>query len=278
MRDKITIENLEVFAYHGVCEEERALGQKFMISLELYMDLLAAGKSDALKATIDYAEVCRIVTRHVQSRKYNLIETVAQSIADTLLLRYRDELEEVSVSIKKPWAPIALTVDSCGVAISRKWHKAYIGLGSNMGERDAYLKDGVSTFANDEYSDVLRKSDVIETKPYGDAATADFLNQVIMIKTIRTPESLLSLCRGAEERAGRKRDVRWGDRTLDLDILLYDDLILDMKDPDLTIPHVDLHNRDFVLEPLSQIAPGVIHPVYGLTAYQLFKNLSEDKK
>ena len=275
MRDKITIRDLEVFAYHGITDEEKSQGQKFLISLELYLDLRKAGKTDDLNYTIDYGEVCKVVTRHTQSRKYNLIETVAQSIAETLLLRYDDLLTEVCVSIKKPWAPIAHPVDVCGVTLSEKWHQAYIGIGSNLGDREAYLKAGIAALKENERCRVEKSSDIIESKPYGGVAKGDFLNMVIGIRTLLTPTELFTMCKSAELKSGRKSGERWGDRTLDMDILLYDDKIIDIREPELTIPHADMQNRSFVLEPLCQIAPGAVHPVLNTTIYQLNRQLQE---
>ena len=126
---------------------------------------------------------------------------------------------------------------------------------------------------NDIY--VLRTSEIIETEAYGDVATEAFLNGVIKVKTLLTPYELLRICHEIEKKAGRVRTAHWGNRTLDLDILFYDEMIL--EDEYLTIPHIDIKNRDFVLIPMAEIAPGFVHPVYRLTMKDMKENLCQTK-
>ncbi len=275
MEDKILIKNLEVFSRHGVMEEERVLGQKFLVSMELGADLSEAGADDDLSKTIDYGGVCHFVSDFMTQNTFYLIETAAIKLVRGLLIEYEGILKEVKLTIEKPWAPIGLPLDGCSVCVKRGWHRAFIGAGSNMGDRMGYLNSGVEAFEKDEACRVVKKSDVIETKPYGGVEQDDFLNMVFEIKTFLTPTELLSLCNKTETKADRKREVRWGPRTLDLDILLYDDLVLDMREPYLCIPHVDMLNRRFVMEPLNQIAPGFLHPVEGKRIGQLFNAVKE---
>ena len=123
--------------------------------------------------------------------------------------------------------------------------------------------------ALDEKEDcrVLKVSDFITTAPYGVTEQEEFLNGVLFMKTLLTPEELLVRLHEIEAAADRVRLLRWGPRTLDLDILFYDDLIIDTEE--LHIPHIDMQNRDFVLEPLAQIAPHLRHPVFHKTIEQL---------
>ena len=109
------------------------------------------------------------------------------------------------------------------------------------------------------------------TAPYGGVEQDDFLNGALALKTLLTPQELLERLHEIEQEAHRERLIHWGPRTLDLDILLYDDLVLDT--PDLIIPHVEMHLRDFVLIPLAQIAPWKRHPVLGLTVSQMLADL-----
>lgn len=268
--DEIHIENLQIFANHGVFAEETALGQKFIVSATLYVQTRKAGKDDDLTLSTHYGEVSQFMTEFLQKHTYQLIEAAAENLAEAVLLAY-PLVEGISIELKKPWAPIKLPLDYVSVKIARFWHTAYIALGSNMGDKEAYLTGAVKSLDSICGCRVEKASDFIVTKPYGGVEQDDFLNGVLRIKTLLDPEELLAALHRIEEEAGRVRTVRWGPRTLDLDILLYDNLIYDSED--LTIPHKELHLRDFVLAPLCQIAPWVRHPVFGKTAEELKQNL-----
>lgn len=276
--DKIIIENLVVFARHGVCQEEQVLGQKFLVSAVLYTNTQMAGLSDELSGTIDYGKVCQFITDYMSKNTFRLIETVAEYIARELLIKFSPMLHGVKVTIKKPWAPVGLPLDCCSVEIYRRWHTAYLSLGSNMGDRRNYLKNAVSELKKHKLTRVTKQSSLIETKPYGNTDQDDFLNGCVELKTLLSPEELLSLCHSIEKNAGRERKVHWGPRTLDLDIILYDDIVLDSREPNLIIPHADMKNRRFVLEPLNEIAPGVVHPLYGESIRVMYERLLKEEE
>ncbi len=270
MADKIKIENLEVFARHGVFPEENRLGQKFLVSAVLYMDVREAGKTDKLGASADYGEVCRFIDTFMKEHTYKLIERVAESLAAELLTRI-PKLEKVKVEIGKPWAPVGLPLKTVSVEIERQWHTAYVALGSNMGDRRAFLDGAVMSLGRLPHTKVVKVSSYYETPPYGMTEQADFLNGCLKLLTLLTPEELLDGLLGIEREAGRERVVRWGPRTLDLDIIFYDSLVLESED--LCIPHVEMHKRRFVLEPLCEIAPYKRHPVYGRTVREMLENI-----
>ena len=140
--DKIHIKNLEVFAKHGVFPEENVLGQKFLISAELHTSVREAGKSDSLELSIDYGAVSHRIQSFLQEHTYRLLETAAEKLAEMLLLETA-HLERIRIEIKKPWAPVALPLETVSVEIERGWHTAYIALGSNMGDKKAHLDMGV---------------------------------------------------------------------------------------------------------------------------------------
>lgn len=146
---------------------------------------------------------------------------------------------------------------------------AYIGIGSNMDDRKANCRKAIE-FVGD-VGRVISVSSFYYTEPVGYKEQDDFINAVAAVKTDRSPSELLALCRFIENGLGRTRTVRWGPRTVDLDILLYGDLIL--KQPDLIIPHPLMATRKFVLAPLVEIAPMVVHPVLNKTAGQLLREL-----
>lgn len=268
--DHISIENLEVFARHGMYEEEVNLGQKFLVSAKLYFDASTAGKTDDLSRSVNYADACKDITEWMKTNSCRLIETVAERLAAKLLKDYA-VVREVEVVIKKPWAPIGLPLECVSITITRKWHTVYLSIGSNMGDRKKYLEDGIEYLKQDDNVRILSVSSFINTKPYGMVNQDDFLNGAVELETLLSPDELLDLLHGAEAAANRERKEHWGPRTLDMDILLYDDLVINKED--LTIPHADMLNRDFVLRPLSEIAPYAVHPLEGKTVAALLREL-----
>ena len=270
--DYIIIDNLETFGYHGVFEEEAFLGQKFLVTAKLFLDTRKAGMTDNLKESLDYGEACQVIRKIVETERYMLIERLAEAIASKLLLAF-SQLHEVEITVKKPWAPIHISVDTVSVTIRRGWHKVYLSIGSNMGDREGYLDLAIDQLNALPDTKVTAVSDYLETKPYGNVEQDDFLNGALEIETLKTPKELLETTLGIEKEAHRERLVHWGPRTLDIDILFYDDLIL--MDEKLTIPHVEIPKRDFVLEPLSAIAPYYMHPVYHKSVIQMLGELQK---
>ena len=272
--DKIHIKNLEVFARHGVFPEENVLGQKFVVSAVLYTSTREAGRADDLAKSIHYGEVSRFITEFMEQNTFQLLETAAERLAEELLLN-TERLEKIRLEIKKPWAPVGLPLETVSVEIERGWHTAYIAFGSNLGDKEANLRLGVEGLRSIRGCRVEAVSDFLVTVPYGGVEQDDFLNGAMKIRTLLTPHELLERLHEIEQEAKRERVVRWGPRTLDLDILLYDDLILDEED--LHIPHIEMYKRDFVLKPLCQIAPYARHPVYNRTAAELLADLERLK-
>ena len=146
--DCITIKGLEVFAKHGVYKEENVLGQKFIVNAVLKMDTRRAGLTDNLGLSVDYGSVCNFINSYMKDNTFKLIETVAENLAHEILIKYQD-ISEVSIEIRKPWAPIGLPVHYASVSIQRKWHIAYIAIGSNMGDRKSYLDMAAEKLAAD---------------------------------------------------------------------------------------------------------------------------------
>lgn len=269
--DKIKITNLEVFARHGVFPEENVLGQKFLVSAVLYTDTRTAGKTDELTASIHYGEVCQFIDTYLKEHTFQLIERVAESLAKALLLSV-PRLEKIRLEIKKPWAPVGLPLDTVSVEIERRWHTAYVALGSNMGDREEYIRLAVLQLNEEKDTYVTKESPLYETPPYGVVDQADFLNGCVEIRTLLTPEELLEKLHKIEKNAHRERLLRWGPRTLDLDIIFYDDEVVEKEN--LCIPHVEMHKRNFVLEPLKDIAPYKRHPVIGKTVWEMFQEMT----
>lgn len=148
--------------------------------------------------------------------------------------------------------------------------KAFIGIGSNLGNRVENCDNAINLLKTSGIS-VLKRSAMIETKPWGVTDQPEFINMVIEIETDLLPDALLALLKKMERTVGRTDTVRWGSRVIDLDILLYGDYVL--KTPQLEIPHPLISEREFVLRPLAEIAPDTIHPVLGKSIKTLLEEL-----
>lgn len=146
---------------------------------------------------------------------------------------------------------------------------AYLLLGSNLGDRVATLDAAIRHLAATAGT-VVAASGLYKTAAWGLEEQPAFLNQAVQVKTSLTPLQLLAACQATEQQAGRERLVRWGARTLDVDILLYDNLLLDL--PHLQIPHPRLPERRFALVPLAEIAAAAIHPALGQAVTELLEN------
>ncbi len=271
-QDEIHIDQLEIFAHHGVYPEETRDGQTFYVNGILYLDTHGAGDADALDKTVNYGEVCHFIDGWMRENTCLLLEAVAERLSAALLLRY-GILSGVDLEIVKPSAPIGLPFGAVSVKICRRWHKAYLAIGSNLGDRREYMTYGVEALADCREIVVKQVSEFIVTKPYGGVEQEDFLNGALEIETILGPEELLQVLHEIEQGAGRERLVHWGPRTLDLDLLFYDRLCY--QSHDLVIPHPDLENREFVLMPLSAIAPYWRHPATGKTVMNLLDELGQ---
>ena len=268
--DKIRIENLELFGNHGVFPEETKLGQKFIVSCTLYLDTRKAGKEDDLEASVHYGLVSHLIKKEMEEKTFALIETVAEHLAECVLL-YDEKIKAVDIEVKKPWAPIGLPLDYVSVSIHRRWHDVFVAFGSNMGDKEAYISAALKKLGERDDCRIKKVSSIIETEPYGVLEQDSFKNGVLRMDTLLTPEELLDVLHALEADAKRERILRWGPRTLDLDIIFYDDEVIQSED--LCIPHVDMQNRFFVLRPLEEIAPHKRHPVYGKTIKEMVVEL-----
>ena len=155
--------------------------------------------------------------------------------------------------------------------MKRQWHEVYLAVGSNLGDKNAYIENGIEELRQSKEIKDVRVSELLVTKPYGGVEQDDFVNGAIALKTMLSPQELLERLHEIEQHANRERIIHWGPRTLDLDIIFYDKLVY--EDEDLIIPHIDMQNRDFVLAPMNQIAPYLRHPVLNQTISQLLNTL-----
>lgn len=152
--------------------------------------------------------------------------------------------------------------------------RVYIGLGSNKGNREEYIQRAINHLKQDEDIEVKKVSSIIETEPEGNVNQAKFLNLTLELESFLDPYTLFKRLKNIERLLGRKEsNEKWSPREIDLDILLFDDLVI--KGKNLKVPHPLMHTRYFVLKPLSEIAPDALHPVYNKTIAEL---LNEPEK
>ena len=153
---------------------------------------------------------------------------------------------------------------------------AFVSVGSNLDDPAARCKESLCQLANIGGIKVLRQSSFYRTEPVGFEKQDWFINAVAEIRTVLNPRELLKVLQRIEDGMGRVRGPKWGPRIIDLDILLYGQEVV--EDDDLVIPHPELHKRRFVLEPLSELAPYAIHPVFGVSVRGLMERLEDESK
>ena len=263
MADIVAITGLEFMACHGVYESEHHNPQPFIVDIEVEVDTRSAGTSDALSATISYADLAadaRAVV--VDGERVDLIETLAEKIAERVLVR--DPLS-VTVTVHKPGAPVQETFADAYVRITRpnplaqrpsSAQRAVIALGGNIGDAQETLSAAVEDIRALDGLRLLAVSPFIQTKPVlaeGQEAQDDYTNGVVLVETELSPLELLDSLQAIENKHGRVRTERWGARTLDLDIIDYAGVEADHVR--LTLPHPRAAKRLFVLEPWVQIEP-----------------------
>ena len=270
--DKIFLKNVEIFANHGVFSEEKTLGQKFILDLEIYLDLSVAAKTNDLSKSVNYGELCHNIEKEFIKESYDLIETAAEKIAEYVLLTY-DLVKKVKVTLKKPWAPIGRHLDYAAVEIEREVHEAYLSIGSNIGDTKANLDEAIKRLNEYKTIKVTKVSSYMVTKPWGYEDQDDFLNAALKIKTTLNPSELMDTLLKIENDMKRKRVIKWGPRIIDLDIIFYDNLV--SEDEHIVLPHPRMEEREFVLKPLCEIAPYKIHPILHKRVFKLLEELTK---
>lgn len=254
--NKIIIRGLEVSTCHGVKDFEKIQPQPFIFDADIYFDFSAAASSDDVEDTINYSTASKIIVAVARGNCFNLIEKLAYECAYSVM--EGTPASKIVLTVYKPQAPMKQKFDTVGVTVEVSRETAYLSLGSSMGERKQYLDTAIEKLNTCRGISVKKVSDYIQTEPYGGVAENQFLNCAVEIQTLLSPRGLLKEIHRIEAECGRVRDKRWGDRTLDIDIIFFGKQII--TEDDLIIPHVEYHKRDFVLIPLKQIAPDFICP------------------
>lgn len=153
----------------------------------------------------------------------------------------------------------------------QKTKKVYLGLGSNLGDRETYIKKALHNIAQKPDIKITGQSNLIETPPLGGADQPDYINAVAAVKTTLSPVDFFNRLNETEKKLGRTRKKKWSSRPIDLDLLIFDSEVINT--PRLTVPHPRMHLRSFVLKGLCQLAPGLIHPVMKVTVEELLQRL-----
>lgn len=270
--DFIKVTNMKVFAYHGVLEEEKKNGQDFYLNAKVYVDMRKAGISDKLEDTINYDLICTYLAEVFAEKVFDTIEAAAEYTLQEVIVNF-PTIEAMELEVRKPHAPLTYVPEDISVTIYREWHTVYLSFGSNVGNPTGHINEAIIMLKNPYAIRDIKRSDLFVTKPYGPVEQNDFVNGCLEMETYMNPEELVEYIHEIEDYFERDRSIHWGPRPIDLDIVFYDDEVYNSKA--LTIPHADMENRMFVLEPLSQLCPGKRHPVWGKTVAQLKKELSE---
>lgn len=266
--DRIEVTGIRAWGHHGVLEAETQLGQQFSADIVLHLSTAPAGLSDELSRTVNYAEVAHAVHQELTGGPYALVETLAEHIARRILTDTGHPLvRRVEVRIHKPVAPVGLPVDDVTVTIVRDAAPvaAVLALGTNLGERAQHLREALELLAATEGIEVQWTGPVLETAPVGGPeGQGAFLNSVIEVRTVLGPYALLAAAHRAERAARRERLVRWGPRTLDVDVITFGSWR--SEDAELTVPHPRAHQRAFVLAPWLAARPDAELPGHGPVA------------
>ncbi|HEY0559312.1 MAG TPA: dihydroneopterin aldolase [Frankiaceae bacterium] len=261
MNDRIRLAGLRVRGTHGVYEHERRDGQDFVVDVTLELDLRRAATSDDVADTVHYGELAQALAAVVAGPPVDLLETLATRLAAVCLADARVRAAEVTVH--KPQAPIPL--DFADVAVTlRRGRRVVLALGSNVGDRLGHLRaalEGMAPLGIEPRA----VSPVVETPFLGGEGAGDVLNAVVVAESALDGPALLAACRRLEADRDRQRAVRWGDRTLDVDVVAVGPLggELASADPLLTLPHPAAQDRWFVVAPWAAVEPAATLPVDG---------------
>ena len=284
--DRITLTGITAVGHHGVLEFEKREGQTFRVDAELTVDLRAAGRSDALADTVSYVAIAELIEEAITGEPYDLIEALAEGITAGILAADR-RITAAEVTVHKPHAPLTQSFADVSVTVHRDQEshqephqdsnqaaasrisisdlrdpdlgadfpvRSVLALGSNLGDSAQTLDAALDALATAEKVDVVRTSPRAITAPVGGPeGQPNFLNQVVEVETSLSPHGLLDLAQSIEAQQHRSREVHWGPRTLDVDLITYAGAHIDS--PRLQIPHPRAAERAFVLAPWSWMDP-----------------------
>lgn len=242
---------MEFEGHTGCFDFEKKDGQKFIVSLDLFVDRIRGCYTDDLADTVDYSNIYEVTKETVTGDDGNLIERLAQKIADAVHEADKRILK-VRVKVSKPEAPVKGIFETMEVTIERNRKEfVIVSLGSNMGDREANILAAEKALQAIDGNEGFKFASIYETEPVGLEDQPYFLNTCVGFYTDIDPFELLDKIHVIENDLLRTREVHWGPRTIDIDIIFYGDRVI-MK-PELTIPHPRWNVRSFVTVPLREI-------------------------
>ena len=259
--DRIEISGVTATGYHGVFEHEKRDGQPFVVDVVLTVDLRRAGRSDALVDTINYGEVAADVVRRIEGEPFDLIERLAEVIAGDALAR--PLVQAVEVAVHKPQAPVGVPFGDVVVRMTRRRPvPVVIALGANLGDPLRTLAAAVGDLRGIPGLTVTAISPLVESDPVGGPDQPAYLNAVALGTWDGPPTALLRALHRIESDHRRTREIRWGARTLDLDLIQFgapggtdEVLSSDSSTTAPLLPHPRAHERAFVLAPWAAVDP-----------------------
>lgn len=266
MSDFVSITGLEVTTCHGVLAAEKIEPQRFIADIAFDIDLRRAGETDDLTASVSYADVAQAAERILLDGPVDLIETLAERIAAEVLTR--PQAERVTVTIHKPQAPAGVPFHDAAlggpaVTVRREQDRqVVVAVGANLGDREATITSAIASLDRVDGLEIIAVAPYVETDPVGGPDQPDYLNTVLIARSRLAPLTILDHLHRVESWHRRTREVRWGARTLDLDLIQVgdpgDDTDLRSDTAELTLPHPRAHERGFVLVPWSRVDPGAL--------------------
>ncbi len=269
--DTIFLSDLRVRAIIGINDWERKVRQTVALDLLMPADARRASRSDAIDDTVNYKSVAKRLISFIGESEFQLVETLSERIAEIILKEYG--LAWVRVSVHKPGA--VRGAKDVGITITRgslpgtpaRRHEVFVGMGSNV---QAERHFALALAGLEERFGPLRRSTAYRNAAVGFEGD-DFLNMVIGFETDDDVRAVIAALGQIEQRCGRERSgMRFAPRTMDLDLLMYGDAIID--DPELTLPRPELLRHAFILRPLAELAGNVTHPVEGEDLATLWRN------
>ena len=269
----VRIKNLAIYAYNGVNPEEQALGQIFLVSAALHTNLDDVISDDEIENTVNYSRVSKFISKWMTEHSCQLIERVAYHLCREILLRFHG-VQSISLEVKKPNAPIRnMHFDYVSVQKDMAWHEVYLSLGSNAMHAPAMIEEAAELIRSNPDVRSMVCSNVITTPAVGDEYEGIFLNNAIKLETLLSPERLHQFLRSIEADLGRDRSSEGSVRTIDIDILLYDNLVQSTEN--YILPYPDFEYRTYTIIPMCEIGPNVYHPILKKTMRKLREELQD---